>query len=527
MTETSVSLNRSPAEMLARLSPDQRRNVIRQLTPDEAKSFPWDWRGWWARPNQLAPAGNWFVWLLLAGRGFGKTRTVAEWVREQAEGGHAKRIALVAPTAADARDVLVEGDSGILRVCPDYCRPVYEPSKRRLTWPNGAIATTYSADEPERLRGPQHDAAVCDEIAAWRYPDAWDMLMFGLRLGRHPRAVVATTPKPVKLVRDLVGREGDDVVITRGSTYENRSNLAESFFKQIIRRYEGTRLGRQELLAELLTDLPGALWQRGLIDELRVREAPYLSRIVVAIDPAASTTEKSDETGIIVAGVSENGHGYLLEDLSGQYSPVEWAKRAIAAYHTYKADRIVAEVNQGGDMVEATLRSVDDSVPYRGVRASRGKSIRAEPISALYEQHRVHHVGCFPVLEDQMCAMTIDFDRKSMGYSPDRLDAAVWAFTELMGVTDFEGWIEFLKRDSAQERERALSDLVRTPGSPRDKPQEDPDGGDLREIYDRALKSAGVEADGGADSCAACGKPVGNDRIYNGKSWHPACFRVF
>lgn len=455
------------------------------------------------------------------------TRVIAEWVREQAEGGHAKRIALVAPTAADARDVIVEGDSGILRVCPDHFRPIFEPSKRRLTWPNGAIATTYSADEPERLRGPQHDAAVCDEIAAWRYPDAWDMLMFGLRLGRHPRAVVATTPKPVRLVRDLVKREGEDVIVTRGSTYENRSNLAAAFFDKIIRQYEGTRLGRQELLAELLEDVPGALWQRLLLDELRAREAPSLTRIVVAIDPATSTTEKSDETGIVVAGLGDDGHGYVLEDLSGHYSPVEWAKRAIAAYHTYKADRIVAEVNQGGDMVEATLRSVDDSVPYRAVHASRGKAIRAEPISALYEQRRVHHVGTFATLEDQMCAMTIDFDRKKMGYSPDRVDALVWCLTELMGVSDFEGWIEFVRRDAAQQRDRALSEIGRVPESPRDKPPEDPDGGDLREIYDRALKAAGIEADGGADNCAGCGKPVGNDRIYNGKAWHPACFRVF
>ncbi len=319
-----------------------------------------------------------------------------------------------------------------MSVCPNWERPVYEPSKRRLIFPNGAIAITYSADEPERLRGPQHDAAACDELAAWRYPESWDMLMFGLRMGKDPRCVVATTPKPIKLLKALLARNGADVAVTRGSTYENRVNLAQTFFDNIVDKYEGTRLGRQELLAELLTDVPNALWQRDQIDKLRVSKAPELRRIVVAIDPAAKSTEGSDETGIIVAGLGHDKHGYILDDLSGHYQPLAWAKKAVWAFEHYKADRIIAEVNNGGEMVEATLRTVSKTVPYKAVHATRGKVIRAEPIAALDEQGKIHHVGSFPVLEDQLCEFTLDFDRATAGYSPDRLDARVWALTELM-----------------------------------------------------------------------------------------------
>src|SRR5215469_3537782 len=385
-----------------------------------------------ARPNQLPPPGDWSIWLLLAGRGFGKTRTLAEWVCGQAASGRASRIALVAATAADARDVVVEGESGILAVAPPWCRPVYESSKRRLTWPNGAIATTFSAEEPERLRGPQHDAAVCDELGSWARPETWEMLQFGLRLGRNPHCLVATTPRPTRLIRELLAREGRDVVVTRGSTYENRANLAPGFFDQVIRKYEGTRLGRQELLAEVLEDTPGALWNRDQLDRCRQERPPALQRIVVAIDPAATSGEDADETGIVIAGKDSDGHGYVLADLSGRYSPADWAQRAIAAYRTHKADRIVAEVNNGGDMVGATLRMVDPNIPFTAVHASRGKVVRAEPAAALYEQQRVHHVGMFPELEDQMCGFTTDFDRQRAGYSPDRVDALVWALSDLL-----------------------------------------------------------------------------------------------
>jgi len=401
-----------------------------------------DWRTV-ARPSQLPPPGNWRVWLLLAGRGFGKTRTGAEWVRAQVEANQAGRLALVAPTAADARDVMVEGESGVLAISPPWNRPVYEPSKRRLTWSNGAIATLYSADEPERLRGPQHDAAWCDELGAWRYAEAWDQLQFGLRLGKDPRCIVTTTPRPTKVIRGLLEREGKTVVVTRGRTDENRANLAPAFLDQIVARYAGTRLGRQELDAEMLDDTPGALWTRDTIERSRISRTPDLIRVVVAIDPAATSGEDSDETGIMVAGIDAERRGYLLDDLSGRYAPNDWARVAITAYRRRLADRIVAEVNQGGEMVEHTLRTVDPSAAFKAIHASRGKVIRAEPISALYEQARVHHVGAFPALEDQMCSFTSDFDRASAGYSPDRVDALVFALSELMLGGNASGWVDY------------------------------------------------------------------------------------
>lgn len=284
-----------------------------------ADALETDWRAI-ARPNQLPPPGDWTVWLIKAGRGWGKTRTGAEWIKEQVESGTVKRIALIGATAADARDVMVEGESGILSISASWNRPAYEPTKRRLTWPSGAIATLYSAEESERLRGPCHDAAWCDEVAAWNNrEEVWNQLMFGLRLGAKPRVVITTTPKPVKLIRDLLARDGQDVVVTSGSTFENRGNLAEAFLSTIVGRYQGTRLGRQELDAELLEDVEGALWSRDAIDALRVaRElVPLLRRIVVAIDPATTVGEDSDETGIIVAALGADGHGYLLEDASG------------------------------------------------------------------------------------------------------------------------------------------------------------------------------------------------------------------
>jgi phage terminase large subunit-like protein len=451
-----------------------------------------------ARPNQLPPAGDWWqIWLLLAGRGFGKTRTLAEWVCQQAAFGQASRIALVAATAADARDVLVEGESGILAVAPPRFRPIYEPSKRRLTWPNGAIATTFSAEEPDRLRGPQHDAAVCDELGSWSRPETWDMLQFGLRLGRTPRCLVATTPRPTKLIRELLAREGRDVVVTRGSTYENRANLAPGFFDQVIRKYEGTRLGRQELNAELLDDTPAALWSHSIIDAARQAAAPNLARIVVAIDPATTSGEDADETGIVVVGKDNQGHGYVLADASGKYQPIEWAKIAIAAYRAHHADRIVAERNNGGDMVEATIRMVDQNVPVTTVWASRGKVTRAEPVSALYEQGRMHHVGTFPQLEDQMTNFTSDFDRQTAGYSPDRLDALVWATTELL-VEQMKGAnvFELMRRRAAGE---TLEQIAKRPEvKPADGSGEvpSPDRGDgdtsrgnpLLEVYRRAVE---------------------------------------
>ncbi|HEV2575122.1 MAG TPA: terminase family protein [Beijerinckiaceae bacterium] len=384
-----------------------------------------------ARPEQLPPLGDWHTWLLLDGRGFGKSRTGAETIQKWVLTGHASRIALVAPTAADARDVMVEGPSGLASIAPNHFRPVYQPSLRRLEWPNGAIATTFSAEEADRLRGPEHDTAWCDELGAWKEADnAFAMLKFGLRRG-WARTIITTTPRPIKLVKELLALEGKGVVVTRGRTMDNASNLSRSFLDTIQARYAGTRLGRQELDAELLEDVQGALWSRDQIDRNRVQRAPDLQRIVVSIDPAVSNNEGSDETGIIVAGIDRDDHGYLLADYSGRYSPIEWARKAVHAYQTWQADRIVAEINQGGAMVESTLRMVDAKVPYSAVHASRGKVTRAEPVSALYEQNRIHHVGAFSELEDQLCSFTSDFNRGSMG-SPDRLDALVWAFTELI-----------------------------------------------------------------------------------------------
>jgi phage terminase large subunit-like protein len=421
------------ASWLASLPEAVRNGLVDALTPDETLALLYDWE-LWARPNQLPPEGEWRVWLLLAGRGFGKTRTGAEMVRARVMARNSRRLALVAPTAADARNVMVEGESGILAISPRWDRPRYEPSKRRLTWPNGAIATFYSAEEPERLRGPQHDAAWCDELTSWRYPEAWDMLMFGLRLGEDPRVVVTTTPRPTKLLRALI--EDPAVTVTRGTTYENRPNLAPGFLDRIIRKYEGTRLGRQEIEAEILDDTPGALWNRGIIEAARAHAAPSLARIVIAIDPAATSGLAADETGIIVGGKDADGHGWVLADLSGRYRPLEWAKTAVAAYYAHHADRVVAEVNNGGEMVESILRVIDPNLPFAAVHASRGKIPRAEPIAALYEQGRVHHLGVFPQLEDQMCSLARGGndagESRRSGFSPDRVDALVWAMTELL-----------------------------------------------------------------------------------------------
>lgn len=409
--------------MIASLSESQRTTILSTLTEDEARAILFDWPHW-ARDKQLPPPGTWRVWLMLAGRGFGKTRTGAEWIRAGVEAGECGRIGLIAPTAADARDVMVEGESGLLAVCPPWAYPQYEPSKRRVTWPNGAIATLFSADEPERLRGPQHDRLWCDEIRAWRYPEAFDMAMLGLRLGDDPRCAVTTTPRVSPLVKRLLN--DPTVEVTRGSTYENRANLAGAFFTQIAGQYEGTRLGRQELYAELLEDVPGALWKRDTIEAGRWHTAPDLIRVVVAIDPAVTAKEESDETGIVIAGMDGDGQGYVLGDESLRASPHVWASAAVKAYAAHHADRIIAEANNGGEMVEYTLRTVDENVPVKLVHASRGKQTRAEPVAALYEQGRVHHVGYFGDLEDQMCQWLPGES------SPDRMDALVWALTDLM-----------------------------------------------------------------------------------------------
>lgn len=437
--------NLSRAQRLAMLPPEQRREAVRGIED----ALLWDWE-FWARPEQLAPPGLWSVWGYIGGRGAGKTRTGAEWVRSlNAMGKPPTRGALVAPTAADARDVMVEGPSGLLSVFPESERPFYEPSKRRITFKNGSIATLFSAEEPQRLRGPNNHWAWCDEVGAWKYQQAtWDMLMFGLRLGDNPQCLVTTTPRPTPVLNEIMLDTTGGSVLTHSTTYANRGNLASSFFSKIIRKYEGTNLGRQELMGELIGDTPGALWTRGLIERHRIDARaengsvrfdmlPTPLRMVVAVDPPATKGNEEmelddlPEAGIICAFKGTDGHAYVIEDASIVGSPQEWGSQAVGCYKRHRADRMVAEVNQGGEMVEYVIRSIDSRVSFLSVHASKGKITRAEPIAALYEQGRVHHVGGFPQLEDQMTTYVPG------NKSPDRMDALVWALTELMLDDDF------------------------------------------------------------------------------------------
>lgn len=431
---TSETLRQLPAERV--------KELFEQLGPQKVEELKHDWH-FWARDNQLEPEdSSWNVWFLNCGRGFGKTRTGVEWVREQVKRG-VKRIAAVAATNSDIERVMVKGESGFLSVCWKGDKtykgkkmgfPEWSPTKRTLTWENGAKVEFYSAEEPERLRGPQFEIAWCDELAAWnKDDDTWSMLQFCLRLGKHPRIVVTTTPKPTKLVRKIL--KDDKTHVTTGSTFDNSANLAGTYLEAVKEQYEGTRLGRQELYAEVLEEAQGALWNTDMLDACTIKQeqVPDLSRIVVAIDPAVTANKESDMTGIVVAGIDVNGIAYVLGDYTDRLSPQGWAAKAIELYHKYEADRIVAEVNQGGDMVKTTIHGEDETVPFRAVRASRGKYARAEPISALYERGLVKHVAnpedgaTLNELETQMRTWE---PLGSIG-SPDRLDALVWALTDL------------------------------------------------------------------------------------------------
>jgi phage terminase large subunit-like protein len=453
----------SGAEMLDALSSEQRRKWFASLSDEEAEAIVHDWE-FWARSKQLEPTDRpWVNWLVMAGRGFGKTRMGSEQVRKWVK--DFPIVNLIGPTASDVRDVMVEGigaGSAIMEVCRRDERPVYQKSHRRLVWPNGAISLLFSAEEPERLRGPQHMKVWSDELAAWKYPDeAWEQMEFGLRLGPNPQVVITTTPKPTRLIKSLAASE--ETVITHGSTYDNQANLAKKFYEKIIRKYEGTRLGRQELMAELLEDRPGALWTLQAIDADRVPQCPaFLTRVVVGVDPAVTSGDDSAEWGIVVVGMGPNPNGqvwpphfYVMDDLSGKFSPNEAAKRAVYGYRAHKVDRIVAEVNNGGDLVEAVLRNVDHSFAYKAVHASRGKLTRAEPIAALYEQHRVHHVGAFGVLEDQICDYI-----PSVSKSPDRMDALVWALTELSGDDGEDVIYEYSEIRSISPELEEMDDLL-------------------------------------------------------------------
>jgi len=385
-----------------------------------------------ARAKQIEPADEHNIWLILAGRGWGKTRTGAQDIALYALRNPNTICAVVAPTHGDLRRVCFGGNSGLLSIIPKECYSSsvdykgYSSSLSEIRLFNGSKIVGYAAQEPERLRGPQFHRAWCDEIAAWRYPEALDQLMFGLRLGENPKCVITTTPKPNKMIKSLVERE--DVTVTSGSTFENEENLAQSALDMLKRRYEGTTLGRQELYAEIIEELEGALWSNKIIDEARLPEdtEKELKQIIVAIDPAVTNNEDSDETGIVVVGKDHNNEYYVLEDASGKYSPDGWARKAINCFYDWDADRIVAEVNNGGDLVERLLRGMDVNIPYRSVRATRGKLVRAEPIAALYEQRRVHHIGYFPELESQLCSYTGETKP-----SPDRLDALVWGISEI------------------------------------------------------------------------------------------------
>ncbi|WMS45101.1 terminase family protein [Acuticoccus sp. MNP-M23] len=408
---------------------------VASLPADLAEALLADWP-LWARVQQLAPRGRWVTWVMLGGRGAGKTRAGAEWVHTLATGhgagGEAAvgRIALVGETLADAREVMVEGVSGLLSVGRRCDRPNFQPSRRRLEWPNGAVAQLFSAADPESLRGPQFGAAWSDELAKW--PDGqavWDMLQFGLRLGTRPRQVVTTTPRPVPLLKNLIA--ASSTIVTRMSTHENAANLAPGFLDMVVDKYQGTRLGRQELNGDIVEDRDDALWERGRIELSRVAEAPALERIVVAVDPPATSGAKSAACGIVAAGLGADGTAYVLADRTlARASPEAWASRAVSLYHTLEADALIAEVNQGGEMVATVVREQDAGVPVTAVRASRGKWTRAEPVALLYAQGRVKHVGVMPELEDQMCNFVPG--GTSEGVSPDRIDALVWAIASLM-----------------------------------------------------------------------------------------------
>lgn len=417
--------------MLA-LSPSRRRDFEESLSPKAKALLKFCWE-FWARPAQLPPEISWTIWLILAGRGFGKSRTGAETVRMWAERG-GERIALLGATFADCRDVMIEGPSGVLAVSPPWNRPKWEVSKHKLTWPNGTVAMVYSADEPDRLRGPQHTKAWVDEICAFRFMDAWDQLQFGMRLpGTTPQTVVTTTPRPIPILKRIMKRRG--TTVTRGSTYDNRENLHPEFFAEILSQFEGSRLGAQELNAEILDDVEGALWSRGLIERTRVlnrQMCPKLERIVVGVDPATTEGADRDETGIVVVGRGSDGHGYVLGDYSLAGSPSQWAEAVLLAHDQSGATCLVVEVNKGGALVTANIRNYCNAVGrecprIKTVNAGAGKETRAEPFVTLYETSRIHHVGYHGRLEDQLCSWVPGETRKS----PDRMDGMIWALVEL------------------------------------------------------------------------------------------------
>jgi len=438
------------ANSIASATPLEQSRFIDSLTAHELFELQYNW-DFWARPEQTAPPGDWQYWMYLGGRGAGKTRSGAEWARQQIEVHGRMRGAFVAPTKADYRGVMVEGISGVLACSRPDNMPIFQPSTREVIWPNGATVTLFSSEEPERLRGPQFEFAWADELCAWSYlQKTWDMLQFGLRLGPNPQMFISTTPKPSETLKFIM--TSPYTVMTTGSSYANRANLSPQFFGAIVKKYEGTRLGRQELNAEVIGDMPGALWTRGLIEAKRIQDplahfkvtgisqvARRMKRVVIGVDPSGSDDETGALQGIVVAAEGFDGRYYVLHDGSTSESPDGWGRKVAGLYETWGASLIVAETNYGGKMVVFVIRSAMPNAPVKTMTASQGKHIRAEPVAALYEQGKVSHVGGFPALEDQMCNITHD-GYQGVG-SPDRLDALVWALTELAFPGKRQGYI--------------------------------------------------------------------------------------
>ncbi len=422
-------------KVLSVLDEKSRENIIASLSDDDAINASSDWF-LQARREQIPPLWDWFIWVVMAGRGWGKNWTGSNWLINEHITGRAKNSGLIAATSADLRRFCINGPSGILSVAPNWFRPEYKPATSKLIWPDGGITSLFTSEIPDRLRGPNLDKVWCDELAAWRYLDeTWEMLQLCLRYGSAPQCVVTTTPRPRKVLKELMKRvrssetPDGDIAISSGSTYDNVDNLASRFVKEIITQYKGTQLERQEIFGELLPEFEGALWNYKMLDECRVEECPTLTRIGVGVDPAISSDEGSDLTGIVAAGIGPEKHGYVIGEHSLRATPEGWARKVVTVYRELNADFVIAEKNQGGEMVEATIHAVDDSVNVKLVHASRGKITRAEPIAAFYEQKRVHHVGTFPDLEDEMTLFLPGRIKKS----PDRADALVWILTELMG----------------------------------------------------------------------------------------------
>ncbi len=420
---------KSEAERVALMSEEVRERWWKGKGAEKQYQLHYDW-SFWQRSDQQPPKGDWRCWFVMAGRGFGKTRMAAEWVRAHAEADGSQRIALVAATMAEARAIMVEGESGLLTIAPDERRPVFEPSNRRLVWANGAVATLFTAAEPDGLRGPEHSLAWGDEIAKWDNGIAtWNNLSMTMRVGLDPRVIATSTPRPLPLVRRLMTEKG--VVVTGGTTKGNRANMPTSFLQGMQSVYGGTRVERQELLGELIADAEGALWTRDLIEKCRVAVVPEMKRIVIGVDPPASSG--GDACGIIVGGMGRDGRAYVLADCSVEKAaPAEWARAVASAAGAWGADRVVAEANNGGEMVEQVLRNAEFAMPVKRVHASRGKVARAEPVSTLFENGRARFAGAFPALEDELCGLVIGGGYQGPGRSPDRADACVWAVTELM-----------------------------------------------------------------------------------------------